>query len=143
MKLFLDTSVLVAAVLTSHQHHEPSVAVFAKANPKTACCAAHTLAELYATLTRMPGRKHIVADEALLILDEVEARLEIVHLSVREYRLAINQAAHHGVLGGTIYDALLGYSALKAGATRILTWNVAHFQLLGPEIAGKVQTPQP
>ena len=141
MKSFFDTSVLVAAVLVSHQEHQRSLTVFAGADRKTACCAAHTLAELYATLTRMPGKQRIVSDQALLFLDEVEARLELVYLTAREHRLAINQAARHGVLGGTIYDALLGQCALKAGATRILTWDVAHFQRLGPEIAARVQTP--
>ena len=100
-----------------------------------------TLAELYATLTRLTGKQRIAGDQALLFLDEVEERLEVVYLNTREYRLAINQAAHHGVLGGTVYDALLGQCALKAGATRILTWDLAHFQRLGAEIADKVQTP--
>ena len=141
MKVFFDTSVLVAAVLATHQHHHRSVTAFAKADRQTGCCAAHTLAELYATLTRMPGKQRITSDQALLFLDEVEARFEVVHLSAREYRIAINRAASHGVLGGTIYDALLAQCALKAAATRILTWDVAHFQLLGPEIAEIVQTP--
>lgn len=141
MKSFFDTSVLVAAVLASHEHHDRSLAVFAEADRKTGCCAAHTLAELYATLTRMPGRQRIVSDQALLFLDEVEERLELIYLNAREYRLAINRAARNGDLGGTTYDALLGQCALKAGATRILTWDVAHFQRVGPEIADRVQTP--
>ena len=141
MKSFFDTSVLVAAVLASHEHHDRSLVVFAEADRKTSCCAAHTLAELYATLTRMPGKQRIAGDQALLFLDEVEERLELVYLNTREYRLAINQAARHGILGGTVYDALLGQCALKAGATRILTWDITHFQRLGPEIADKVRTP--
>jgi predicted nucleic acid-binding protein len=141
VKAFFDTSVLVAAVLVSHEQHQRSLAVFAAADRKTACCAAHTLAELYATLTRMPGKHRVPSDQALLFLDEVEARLELVLLNAREYRAAINQAAHNGILGGTIYDALLGQCALKAGATRILTWDIGDFQRLGPEIASKVRTP--
>jgi predicted nucleic acid-binding protein len=141
VKSFFDTSVLVAAAVAAHQQHHRSLAAFAAANRETGCCATHTLAELYATLTRMPGKQRIVSDQALLFLDEVEVRLELVYLNTREYRLAINRAAHIGVLGGTIYDALLGHCALKAGATRILTWDVAHFQRLGSEIANKVQTP--
>ena len=141
MKSFFDTSVLVAAAVVTHEQHHRSLAAFAGADRKTGCCAAHTLAELYATLTRMPGKQRIISDQALLFLDEVEKRLELVYLNTREYRLAINQAAHHGVLGGTIYDALLGQCALKAGATRILTCDVAHFQRLGSEISDKVRTP--
>jgi predicted nucleic acid-binding protein len=89
----------------------------------------------------MPGKQRLASEQALMFLDEVEARLELVSLTAREYRSAINQAAHNGISGGTIYDALLGQCALKAGATRILTWDIGDFQRLGPEIASKVRTP--
>jgi predicted nucleic acid-binding protein len=138
---FFDTSVLVAACVEGHEHHTRSLALFTGADRQTACCAAHTLAELYATLTRLPGSLRMSADQALLFLDSVEERLEIVALDVREYRQAIREAASAGIIGGTIYDALLGWCALKARATRIYTWDVADFQRLAPEIAVKVRTP--
>jgi predicted nucleic acid-binding protein len=141
VKSFFDTSVLVAASVEVHEHHERSLALFAGTDRKTACCAAHSLAELYATLTRLPGQARLSTDQALLILDSVEERLEIVSLDVREYRLAIQHAAAAGIVGGTIYDALIGWCALKARATRIYTWDVADFQRLGTEIAEKVRTP--
>ena len=141
MKSFFDTSVLVAASVEVHEHHARSFALFTGADRKTACCAAHSLAELYATLTRLPGKTRLSADQALLFLDSVEERLEIVSLDVREYRLAIQDAATTGIVGGTIYDALIGWCALKARATRIYTWDVADFQRLGAEITGKVRTP--
>lgn len=141
MKSFFDTSVLVATSVEVHEHHERSFALFTRADRKTACCAAHSLAELYATLTRLPGTARMSADQALLILDSVEERLEIVSLDAREYRQAIQDAANAGIVGGTIYDALIGWCALKARATRIYTWDVADFQRLGAEIAEKVRTP--
>jgi predicted nucleic acid-binding protein len=141
VKSFFDTSVLVATSVEAHEHHERSFALFTGADRKTACCAAHSLAELYATLTRLPGTARMSADQALLVLDSVEERLEIVSLNAREYRLAIQDAAAAGIVGGTIYDALIGWCALKAGATRIYTWDVADFQRLGSEIARKVRTP--
>jgi predicted nucleic acid-binding protein len=141
VKSFFDTSVLVATSVEAHEHHEHSFALFARADRKTAGCAAHSLAELYATLTRLPGKARLSADQALLFLDSVGERLEIVSLDVREYRLAIQHAAAAGIVGGTIYDALIGWCALKARATRIYTWDVADFQRLGAEIAEKVRTP--
>ncbi len=141
MKVFFDTSVLVAAVLEDHPHHQRSFAVFTEAERGVACCAAHSLAEMYSTLTRLPSKDRLRGDEALWALDSVEERMEVVYLSAREYRLAINEAAGSGVVGGRIYDALLAECALKARATRILTWNIAHFQSLRPEIAAKVRTP--
>ena len=141
MKSFFDTSVLVATSVEVHEHHERSFALFSGAGRKTAGCAAHSLAELYATLTRLPGPARMSADQALLILDSVEERLEIVSLDAREYRQSIQDAANAGIVGGTIYDALIGWCALKARATRIYTWDVADFQRLGAEIAGRVRTP--
>ena len=141
MKSFFDTSVLVATFVEVHEHHERSFALFTRADRKTACCAAHSLAELYATLTRLPGTARMSSDQALLVLDSVEERAEIVPLDAREYRQAIQDAANAGIVGGTIYDALIGRCALKARATRIYTWDVADFQRLGAEIAKRVRTP--
>ncbi len=141
MKVFFDTSVLVAAVVVPHAQHQRSLAVFAAANRKTACCAAHSLAEVYATLTRLPGILGLNVDQALLLLDSVAERLELISLEPSEYRHAIREAATGGMIGGTIYDALLGRCALKARATTIYTWNVTHFRMLGIDIAEKVRTP--
>jgi predicted nucleic acid-binding protein len=141
VKFFFDTSALVAAVSLQHVHHAPSLAAYLKADKKNACCAAHTLAELYATLTRMPGRQRMAADQALLILDEIRKRLTIIALDEEDYCSAIASAAAEGVVGGTIYDALLAKCALKANAATIYTWDLEHFRLLGAEVAKRVQTP--
>ena len=141
MKSFFDTSVLVASFLDGHEHYERSFAVLAGADRKNACCAAHSLAELYATLTRLPGKLGMSVDQALWALDSVAERLELISLEAPEYRHAIREAAIGGIVGGTIYDALLGQCALKARATKIYSWNVAHFRMLEAEIAGKVRTP--
>ena len=141
MKSFFDTSVLFASFLDGHEHYERSFAVLADANRKNACCAAHSLAELYATLTRLPGKLGLNVDQALWSLDSVAERLELISLEPIEYRHAIREAANNGIVGGTIYDALLGQCALKARATTIYTWNVAHFRRLGVDIAEKVRTP--
>jgi len=141
VKSFFDTSVLVASFLDGHEHYQRSFAVLADADRKNACCAAHSLAELYATLTRLPGKLGLSVEQALAALDSVAERLELIGLDVPEYRHAIREAASEGIVGGTIYDALLGQCALKARATKIYTWNVGHFRMLGAEIAGKVRTP--
>jgi predicted nucleic acid-binding protein len=108
---------------------------------KSACCAAHTLAELYATLTRLPVKLRLSTDQALLFLDSVEERFEIVYLDGADYRAAIREAASAGIIGGTVYDALLGWCALKSRAAKIYTCDTADFQRLGREIAEKVRTP--
>ena len=141
MKFFCDTSVLIAAVLVQHVHHQRSSAVYLKAEKKTAFCAAHTLAEVYAALTRMPGPQRMEGDQALLVLDDIRRRFTILALDEEDYFSVIAAAVAEGVVGGTIYDALLARCALKAKATSIYTWDLNHFRLLGPDVARRVQSP--
>lgn len=141
MKWFFDSSVLVAAFLDEHIHHQPSLVAYVKANRAHACCAAHSLAEVYATLTRMPGVHRAAPDQALLVLDNIRERFTIVALDLEEYCSAIADAAAEGIVGGTIYDALIARCALKVKATAIYTWNVDHFRRCGPEVARLVRTP--
>ncbi len=141
MKRFFDTSVLVAAVLEEHEHHQPSFSALSRATPSSAFCAAHNLAEAYATLTRYPGKQRLSPDQALLAVETLENRLAVVALEAGEYLAAIRRSAAHGITGGTIYDGLIAACALKAKADVLYTWNTGHFLLLGDEIARKVRTP--
>ncbi len=141
MKAFLDTSVLVATFYATHEHHESSFNLFLSLDKRTGCTAAHCLTEIYATLTGMPGKDRVTGDEALLFLGNVRDRLTIVALEPEECFDAIDAANGVGVLGGGIYDALIGHSALKVRAQIIYTWNMKHFKRLVPDVASRVRTP--
>lgn len=141
MRFFLDTSVLIAAVSVQHVHHEPSLAVYLAANKNQAGCAAHSLAEVYATLTRLPGKQRMSCEQTLVFLDEIRNRLKTVVLDGEEYGSTIADAAAEGVLGGMVYDALIARCALKGQAQTIFTWNIDHFRRLGPEVAKRLRTP--
>jgi predicted nucleic acid-binding protein len=141
MKWFFDTSVLVPAFLDEHIHHRASLAAYLKADRTQACCAAHSLAEVYAMLTRIPGKHRASTDQAMLFLENMAERLSFISLGREEYWAAIARAAEVGIAGGTIYDALLARCALKAKAEIIYTWNVGHFRQFGGEVAKRVRTP--
>lgn len=141
MKWFFDTSVLIPTFLEDHQHHEASLKAFLKADKRLACCGAHSLAEVYATLTRLPGRHRLSGEQVLLFLENVRERLTLVALDAEEYFAAVRQAAAAGIVGGAVYDALLAHCALKVQAETIYTWNVKHFQQLAPEIVRRVRMP--
>ena len=51
MKGFFDTSVLVPVFYGSHVHHNASLEPFIQFDKSTGCCGAHSLAEVYSTLT--------------------------------------------------------------------------------------------
>jgi predicted nucleic acid-binding protein len=141
VRAFFDTSVLVPVFLETHEHHERSLRVFVDATKRQDCCAAHSLAEVYATMTRLPGRHRLSGEQVLLFLDNIRERLTSVALTVDEYYAAIRDAADTGVVGGTIYDALIARCALKAKADTVYTWNTRHFEQLGPVIAERLRTP--
>ena len=141
MKAFLDTSVLVATFYADHEHHPPSIDLFLRFGKKDACCGAHSLAEVYATLTGMPGQRRVSGNEALLFLGDIRDRLTLVTLNEQEYFQMAEASAEAGLAGGAIYDAILGHCALKAKAEIIYTWNTKDFLRLPPAIAGRVKPP--
>ncbi len=141
MKFFFDTSVLLPCFVEDHEHHEASLRAFLKADKKQACCGAHSLAEFYATATRLPGKNRLSGEQVLLFLGNVQERLTIVTLTVDEYYASLKEAAANGIVGGTIYDALLARCAMKAEAEYIYTWNVRHFQQFSPETVKRLRTP--
>jgi len=141
MKWFFDSSVLVPALLPDHPHHARSFALFMAAGPRHASCSAHSLAEVYSTLTKYPGKQRLSAEYAALLVQEIERRLTLVWLDGDEYRAAIHRIAKLGIVGGAVYDGLVGACAVKAGAEHLYTWNVRHFDLLGAEIQKLVTMP--
>jgi predicted nucleic acid-binding protein len=141
VRWFFDSSVLVPALLPDHVHHARSFAAFAAASPRNAGCAAHSLAEVYATLTRYPGKQRLSGESADLLVQGIEQRLTLVWLDGDEYRAAIRRIARMGIVGGAVYDGLVAVCALKAGANHLYTWNARHFSLLGEEVQKLVTVP--
>ena len=140
MKAFLDTSVLVAAFYADHEHHTPSFELFLRYEKSQVSCSAHSLAEIYSSLTGMPGKDRVTGDEAMLFLGNIRERLTLISLDEDEQFRAIEASAAH-VSGGGIYDALIGHCALKAKARFLYTWNLKDFKRLGAAISERVKTP--
>jgi len=142
VKAFLDTSVLVATFYADHEHHSASINLFLRFGKKDACCGAHSLAEVYATLTGMPSPRRVSGDEAMLFLGDIRERLTVVALDEQEYFQMVEASAAANLAGGAIYDAILGHCALKANAEVIYTWNTKDFLRLPPAIARRVKNPR-
>jgi len=141
VKAFLDTSVLVATFYAHHEFHQPSIDLFLRFKKNETCCGAHSLAEVYSSLTGRTGRERVSGDEAMLFLGDIRERLTIVSLDAREYFKALEASSALGIAGGAIYDALLAHCAIKAKAEIIYTWNAKDLTRLGPEIAARVKAP--
>lgn len=135
MRVFCDTNVLIAAFLSSHPHHNPSRKIIerVKRGKDKGFVSAHTLAEVYAVLTRLPEGNQVAPMIAWqLISENLLKNFSIVALSATEYADAISNAACNGIEGGKTYDALILAAALKVRAEQVYTLNVRHFQSLAP-----------
>jgi predicted nucleic acid-binding protein len=136
VKVYFDTSVLVAALIVQHPHHETArpALLRARENKVEAFLAAHGLAELYATLTRLPLTPPVFPAEAWRMISAgVLPAFRIVSLSGEDYRAVIDGCAALGWKGGMVYDALHLRAAENADCERVFTFNVRDFHALAGE----------
>jgi predicted nucleic acid-binding protein len=143
MKVLFDTSVLISAMLPDHVHHGYSQPWLAQAKARTfdAVISAHTLAELYAVLTRLPRKPQISPAEALKLIQENVGTFATVPLSGADYLIVIDELAKIDVSGGAIYDGVIAKAAQLAQVDYLLTLNVNHFVRVWLAGLGRIASP--
>ncbi len=91
----------------------------------------HSIAEVYAALTRMPVVPRIHPLEAARIIrDNILRNFETIAVEKDDYLEALKIVSESGWAGAKIYDALLLRCADKSQAQRIYTFNLKDFQQL-------------
>lgn len=144
MKIFFDTSTLVAALIKVHPAHAQALAHLqrVKAGIDTGLVAAHSLVELYAILTSFPIRPRISPETARrLIRHDVLDVLEVIPLSDKDYVALIDQLSAQGIAGGATYDALILQAAAQANADQVVTLNEKDFRRLRPDLTDRIVHP--
>jgi predicted nucleic acid-binding protein len=145
MEVLLDTSVLIAAVIAKHDSHAKAFTILGRVQNRKdeGFVAAHSLAEIYAILTKLPPPFRHSPEQALLSIEEnVLKHFKISCLTGTDYASLIREAAVAGIQGGTIYDAVLLKSAGKVDSDRIYTLNLKHFLAVAPrDLASKLSSP--
>ncbi|HVV02211.1 MAG TPA: PIN domain-containing protein [Verrucomicrobiae bacterium] len=144
VKIFLDTSVLVSAVVEEHENHARSFPCWngVQNEKDEGFVAGHALAEIYAVLTKLPQPFRHSPEQAILSIEEnILRHFKLVVLTGADYAALVREAALLGVQGGTIYDALLFKCAVKSEAERIISLNVEHFRTVAPEALASVSAP--
>ncbi len=132
---FLDTGILVGAVLEAHPEHSACLAALNELDrPFT---DAHALAESFATLT---GFYKVPAEAAAALTLALRDVIEVDPLAMADYETAIREARSRGVMGGGFYDSLQATFARRMGAARIATRNPSHFEHVAPDI--EILTPE-
>ena len=136
MKVFLETSVLVTAVVDQLPNHDAALSCYIKytRGRHSSVCSTHALAECYATLTALPLARRVQPAEARLIIEEnFIAQMEITDLTSENYVEAIRRVSDLNVSSGVVYDSLHLVSAEKARCQRLYTYDLRHFERLRPK----------
>lgn len=108
--LAFDTSAAVPLLLRSHSAHSY---VRRHAAGRTHVLTAHSLAETYSVLTRLPGDARLTAADAVRLLEANFGDVLLVPATEAGRLLAV--LAPLGIAGGAVYDALVGLAARAAG----------------------------
>ena len=143
MKVFFDTSVLVAAFVETHPQNSDCLPWLDRVQTLEiqGVISAHTLAELFSVLTRLPRQLRIPPQLAQELMQINLQHFEKVPLQIEDYDWAIERMVCLKLSGGAIFDALIAAVVLKVEVDRLLTLNPKHFSRLGVEIASIVQIP--
>jgi predicted nucleic acid-binding protein len=126
MIAFIDTSVLVAAVVSTEAFHEECDVLL---DGVGLGMFSHGLAETFSTLTG--GRRSFQMPAPLathLLEEDYLPCLTLTSLTPSEMLRAMRDAEFRGVRGGAIFDYLHLVAARKAKATKLYTLNVSNFR---------------
>jgi predicted nucleic acid-binding protein len=142
MKVLIDSNVLIAALLESHEFHGSSKAIFERAlkSEYELYMSAHGIAESYCQLTAMPHQR-ITPSVAVTTLTHAMNSLSIMALDADDYAKTLRRAEASSVMGGGFYDLLHVQAAANSGVESIATWNKKHFDRLCKDEAFGVVTP--
>ncbi|BAU40283.1 type II toxin-antitoxin system VapC family toxin [Leptolyngbya sp. O-77] len=141
MKVLYDTSVLIAALLVEHRSHDlafPKLEL-AQRGEVEGYLSTHSLAEIYAVITRLSQPLKVLPDEAEAAIADLLKYLEPVPLLAEDYRKAIALMRTFKLVGGGIFDTVIAQAALKAEVDHLLTLNPKDFIRLGDKVAALVQ----
>jgi predicted nucleic acid-binding protein len=144
MRILLDTTILVAAMVEAHPAHQRALPWLQQVHTGShnGLVAAHTLAELYSVLTTLPVQPRVSPGIAHQMIEQnVLAAFEIVTLSDMDYKSVLNHLADLKLSGGIIYDALILFAAIKSDAEQVITPSAKDFRRIYPEYADHIIEP--
>ena len=142
MKVLIDTSVLVSAILPDHVHHAYSLPWLERQGRCFGCCRFGT--QLGGTLFRpnqaSKNASHQRRRCALLIQHNLSSHT-VVTLTAGDYMKLIEDLARISITGGAVYDAVIAKAAEVTDVDFLLTLNIGHFQRVWPSGASRVVSP--
>jgi len=144
MKVLLDTSVFVAAFLPNRDAHKESLAWVAvtKSGSVSLSVAAHSLAEVFSVLTRMPRPFSVPPATALTLIESnILGTARLRSLTPTQYGRVIKRMTQEKLSGGIVYDALIAEVARLEKVDYLITLNPHHFRRVWSEAEERIISP--
>jgi predicted nucleic acid-binding protein len=144
LKIFFDTSVLVAAFVSAHPKHTKCLPWLQKVKKKEieGIISVHSLVEIYSILTKLPLSPRINPILALnLIKENILEDFELVSYGKKDYISLLDELSQGNIAGGASYDGLILNAAKKVSADKILTLNVNDFIRVCPLLVRIISEP--
>ena len=101
MKILYDTSVLIPALLTGHANHPLAFQTLISSTQEDVqgYISAHSLAELYSVMTRLPQPLKLSPEEAHRIILDLLTVLVAVDLAAEDYKKCIGESIFTSACG--------------------------------------------
>jgi len=145
VKVALDTSVIVAAVIEEHPHHARATWWLRTRRNLERIASWHAYAEVWAVLTALPIEPRVSGEVAAAVIERVRRSIRFVAPRTRTYPTAVGRCNARGLRSGAIYDALHLVTAEGEAAELFLTFDVQDFTRLsepnGPRIVAPPDPP--
>jgi len=132
----LDSTVIVAALLSWHERHTAAAKALehALASKTAVVIPSHALFESFAVMTRLPAPHRLASADALALLRDNFASVHIATLGARSVWPTLQKLTQLGLAGGVTYDAITLEAAADGGATELLTLNARDYDRLDPRL---------
>jgi predicted nucleic acid-binding protein len=131
----VDSSVIIAGVLSWHEFHERAILALEKAVAgRRLLMPLPVLIESYSVLTRLPAPHRLRREVAYQLLHGSFAGARVISLSQGTAWTFLQDCVEMGTLGGRVYDAVIASAAIEAGASELLTFNARDFELFRDRI---------
>jgi predicted nucleic acid-binding protein len=132
----VDSSVIIAGVLSWHDFHERAIVALEKAVAgRRLLMPLAVLIESYSVLTRLPAPHRLRPEVAHELLHGSFASARVISLSPATAWTFLQDSVDTGTVGGRVYDAVIASTAIEAGAGELLTFNARDFEVFRDRIA--------
>jgi predicted nucleic acid-binding protein len=134
--IVVDSSVIVAGVLSWHEFHERAILALEKAVAgRRLLMPLPVLIESYSVLTRLPAPHRLRPAVAYELLHDSFAGARVIGVSPATAWTFVQSCVDTGTVGGRVYDAVIASAAIEAGASELLTFNARDFDVFRERIA--------